>query len=266
WAAEDNGILHARGEDDGFLYVIDGVPVYERLDPLFGLAPDASSLASVQVLSGYIPAEYGLRSGGVVEVRWLASAEPRWSGDATARLGSNGSRGLALHGGGPVGGGLAASLSLAGDRSQRFLDPVDPDNLHDDGGTASGQLELAWSAGRDALTLRGGGGGSRFDVPQTAVQEAAGQDARQRLAQDSRTLPWRRSWPTRTISPLAASRRFSRSRLLPSPQDTPLSADAERSQERLGLLAALSQARGAHTMKVGLEAAQLRLDERFGFE
>ena len=40
WATEDNGLLHSRGVDDGFLYVIDGVPVYERIDQLFGIAPD----------------------------------------------------------------------------------------------------------------------------------------------------------------------------------------------------------------------------------
>jgi Carboxypeptidase regulatory-like domain len=40
WATEDNGLLHVRGTDDGFLYVIDGVPVYERLDQLNGLGPD----------------------------------------------------------------------------------------------------------------------------------------------------------------------------------------------------------------------------------
>jgi carboxypeptidase family protein len=42
WATEDNGLLHARGVDDGFLYVIDGVPVYERLDAVSGIAPDLS--------------------------------------------------------------------------------------------------------------------------------------------------------------------------------------------------------------------------------
>ena len=41
WATEDNGLLHSRGVDDGFLYVVDGVPVYERLDQTSGLAPDS---------------------------------------------------------------------------------------------------------------------------------------------------------------------------------------------------------------------------------
>ena len=39
WATEDNGLLHSRGVDDGFLYVVDGVPMYERMDSVHGVAP-----------------------------------------------------------------------------------------------------------------------------------------------------------------------------------------------------------------------------------
>jgi len=69
WTAEDNGLLHHRGVDDGLLFVLDGIPVYERLDPQFAAGLNPLTLGSVRVLSGYVPAEYGLRSGGVVEVR-----------------------------------------------------------------------------------------------------------------------------------------------------------------------------------------------------
>ena len=55
WSSEDNGLLHVRGTDDGFLYVIDGVPVYERLDQLSGLGPDLSSPESISVITGYVP-------------------------------------------------------------------------------------------------------------------------------------------------------------------------------------------------------------------
>jgi hypothetical protein len=36
WSTEDNGLMHARGVDDGFLYVVDGVPMYERMDSAHG--------------------------------------------------------------------------------------------------------------------------------------------------------------------------------------------------------------------------------------
>ena len=52
WATEDNGLLHSRGVDDGFLYVVDGVPVYERLDRTSGVAPDASTIDALTVVSG----------------------------------------------------------------------------------------------------------------------------------------------------------------------------------------------------------------------
>ncbi len=75
WATEDNGLLHVRGIDDGFLYVIDGVPVYERLDQLSGLGPDLSTVESINVITGYMPAEFGYKAGGVIDVRSKSAAD-----------------------------------------------------------------------------------------------------------------------------------------------------------------------------------------------
>ena len=69
WGSEDNGLIHVRGVDEGVLYVVDGVPVYERFDGLFGVAPDPGTLESITVSTGYIPPEFGFKSGAVVEVR-----------------------------------------------------------------------------------------------------------------------------------------------------------------------------------------------------
>ena len=92
WATEDNGLLHVRGIDDGFLYVIDGVPVYERLDPLKGMALQLANIESINVITGYIPAEFGDKAGGVIDVRsksigkdWLGNLQvEHGSDDATA--------------------------------------------------------------------------------------------------------------------------------------------------------------------------------------
>jgi hypothetical protein len=84
WTSEDNGLLHVRGVDDGVLYVEDGVPVYDRLDTLFGVAPDPASIGSMNVLTGYIPPEYGLKSGAVIEVQRHAAPGRRPSMQASA--------------------------------------------------------------------------------------------------------------------------------------------------------------------------------------
>src|SRR5207244_12271566 len=86
--SEDNGLLHVRGVDDGVLYDVDGVPVYERFDALSGLGPDLATLSSVNVMTGYIPPEFGLKSGAVIEVRSM-SGRREWTGSADVGYGSD---------------------------------------------------------------------------------------------------------------------------------------------------------------------------------
>jgi hypothetical protein len=40
--------------DDGVLYVEDGVPVDDRLDALFGIAPDPAGIGTMNLLTGYM--------------------------------------------------------------------------------------------------------------------------------------------------------------------------------------------------------------------
>ena len=141
-----------------------------------------------------------------------------------------------------------------------------PDNLHNRGGglTTAGQL-TAGSGARDRVTASWNGGGARFDVPNTAGQEDAGQAQRQRLAQGALTVSWQRGWSGATVSQLAGYARRSRSRLDPSAFDTPLTATSDRRLTRIGVLAAVTHQTGAHVVKAGGELQQLRLAEQFGF-
>jgi outer membrane receptor protein involved in Fe transport len=266
WAGEDNGVLHVRGVDDGFLYVEDGVPVYDRMDTLFGIAPDPASIGSVNVLTGYIPAEYGLKSGAVIEVQSSTTPQSRWLGSVDAGIGSDAIRSLRALGGGPIGSRATAGLSIASERSDRFLDPVHPDNLHNQGGVLSGEghINLLPST-RDLLKMGVTGGRSRYQVPHGEIQENAGQNQRQRLVQNSQSLSWQRTWSDAVVSQVAGYRRHVDAHLRDSPADTPIAARSDRENERLGVLASATVQRGRHTTKVGLEAARLALSEDFTF-
>ena len=266
WATEDNGLLHARGVDDGFLYVIDGVPVYERLDGLFGVAPDPSMIDSVNVLTGYVPPEFGFKSGGVIEVRSTGRAADRWLGNLDVGGGSGHTREFSTVTGGPAGRSVAMTVGLAGLDSSRYLDPVHPDNLHNDGRTLSGGAQLGWNISASGLlTALVGFGRSHFDVPHGEKQEEAAQDQRQRLRNRWQTVSWQRGWSANTISQLAGYHRFGSSALAGSPQDTPLFANADRTLRRMGVLASVTHHRGSHVLKVGGEASRLRLSENFSF-
>lgn len=266
WATEDNGLMHVRGVDDGFLYVIDGVPVYERLDAVFGVAPDPALIDSVNVLVGYVPPEFGLKSGGVIEVRTAATHAERWSGAIDAGGGSDATRDASIVAGGPIGRTLALTIGGAGQASHRFLDPVHPDNLHNGGGATSGTANAGWMpSAADALSIAAGFARSDFDVPHGEAQQDAGQDQRQHVRQSWQTVSWQRSISARTIAQASAYRRSSSSSLAGSGRDTPLFTGADRTLRRVGALASVTHARGSHLLKLGADAARLGLDERFTF-
>lgn len=264
WSTEDNGLLHARGVDDGFLYVIDGVPVYERLDALSGVAPDLLSVATVNVVTGYVPPEFGYKAGGVIEVR--SSGAQSWNGTLDTSGGSDATRDFAAAlGGGLAGrGGIRASASAAA--SDRFLDPVHPDNLHNQGDLSQTSLQFEWGIpNTDRLSAGWGHGRSRFDVPNNEEQDEAGQDQRQRLGQWFLNASWQRIWSARFVSQAGGYHRRTRSRLDGSAMDTPIEASADRALNRTGVIVAMTGQYKRHTLKAGGEWQRLQLDEQFWF-
>jgi hypothetical protein len=266
WATEDNGLLHLRGVDDGFLLVIDGVPLYERFDTLFGIAPEPELAASLSVMTGHLPAEYGGKAGGVIEVNTAAGFDRAFSGAVDAGGGSEGTVTVGAHLATPLGGSARFELNASGDRSDRFLDPVDPDRLHDHGAgiQADPWLRLQPS-GRDTLRLGVRLGRSDFDVPNSRIQEDAGQDARQRLRLALPLGSWQRRWSAHTVSQLALLGSFTEGRLEPSPGDRPISTMADRTGRRLGVLASVTRGLDRHALKAGFEVSRLRIEEEFSF-
>ena len=266
WSTEDNGLLHVRGVDDGFLYVIDGVPVYERLDGLFGMAPDPAMVDSMNIVTGYIPPEFGWKAGGVIEVRSAARMDDRWSGAVEAIAGAESTRDLSIVSGGPVSRASSLTLGLTAQSSSRFLDPVHPDNLHNHGGSWNAGAQYSSSiSSTQLLNVLAGISRSRFDVPHGIAQEEAGQDQRQTIGQSWQSVSWQRSWTGATVSQVAGYHRSGDSALAGSPQDTPLFTDADRSLRRGGVLGSVAHQRGKHLIKAGFEVGWLRLREAFTF-
>ena len=266
WGSEDNGLVHVRGVDEGVLYVVDGIPWYERFDSLFGVAPDPMTLESITVSTGYIPPEFGFKSGAVVEVRSAAAPSSRWTGAAETSVASESTGDGAILASGPLFDGGSLAFNLAGQRSARFLDPTHPDNFHNTGHSLTGTGEFGWqlSAG-SVLQAVAGAGRSGFEVPHDGHQEEAGQDQRQRVNAYWQTVSWQRAWSDRTMSHIAGYHRSGRMALDGSEADAPLDVRADRSIRRMGFLASASHSAGRHLFKVGAEAARLSLREHFSF-
>jgi outer membrane receptor protein involved in Fe transport len=265
WSAEDNGLLHVRGGDDGLLYVQDGIPVYGRVDRLFGLPPSPASIDSMHVLNGYVPPEFGFKAGAVVVVRSATGLRGAWNGSIDVGIADLDTRHVQGVAAGPLRSSGALMVTASDERSSRFLDPVDLENFHNEGRSRSASAQLTWLEDAGLFTASVQGGASRYDVPNTEEQEENGQDQRQRTEQLLFSASWQQARSDRTVWQLSAYGRHSKGALLPSAVDTPITAETRRTDNRYGALWSVNHQRSRHTFKVGGEASWLLLDERFFF-
>lgn len=267
WSSEDNGLLHVRGVDDGFLFLIDGIPLTDRTDRLFAGSPQMEMIQSLQVINGHLPVEYGNASGAVVHITPKSGIDQPLGGSVSLAGGTfqNGQVGYTLAGGlgSHLGFFLAHSLTGSG---QRYLDPVDPRNFNNQGWAQRLDSRIDWHpTARDILVVNLSGHGSRFRVTNTYPQEQAEQRQRQRLDDNHQSFAWQRNWSPFTTTNLGAYRRFFRSKLIPSANDLPVSAFQLRRHVRSGVLMNLTHWVNDHTLKAGADAQRVTPRESFSF-
>ena len=267
WATEDNGLLHNRGVDDGFLYVVGGIPWFDRIDTFFAAATDVEAFQSLEILDGHVPVEYGSASGGVINVVPRSGLARSWTGTASTGLGSMKSGDVAVTAGGRVSddAGLFFAGSYRGS-GERYLDPVDPDNFNNSGGALRFTSRLDWRpSSNDVLVFDLTASGSGFRVTNTLDQELAGQRQKQELRDDHQSLIWQRSWSERTVTDVAGYRHAFGAQLFPSEGDTPISASQDRRHVRHGVLANVTTLASGHLLKAGADLQRVSARESFSF-
>lgn len=266
WTTENNGLLHIRGVDDGILYVVDGIPTVDRLDAVSASNFDTEMIHLLNVITGNIPAEFGGRSGAIVQIQPKSGIDAPLSGSLSASGGNFRAGEIAASFGGKLSRGFGFYVAGSGARSDRFLDPVDPGNFNNRGGSVKLNARFDWHpTERDIVLLDAATNGTDFRVPNREEQQLAGQRQRQELRDNAQSLSWQRLWSANTVTNLAYYRREYRAQLLGSEGDTPIFAEQDRRHMRNGFLASLTHARGKHTIKAGLEASRVTPREFFSF-
>jgi hypothetical protein len=265
FVTDDNGRMHPRGSESQVQYVVDGVPVTDNMSAIFSTSLDARTLRTVEVLTGGIPAEFGDKLAGVINVNTRSGLEGPTQG------------GLSFSGGSFSTGEVAADFSthtkklgfltnLSASTSQRYLDPPTLDNFHNFGRTGKGFFRLDYQFDANN-SLRGvfNFGGSNFQVPNRVNQEIAGQDQRQRLRDNAQNIGFQHIFSPNTVAQFSFFHRQSNARLLSNTLSTPVVANQDRTLQNYGAIGSLALTRGSHNIKFGGQVTITPVDEHFSF-
>jgi outer membrane receptor protein involved in Fe transport len=265
WLMEANGVLHPRGSEYQTLFVVDGIPMDENRSPAFAPDLQENAIQSMSVLTGNIPAEYGRKISGVVEVTTNRDIQEGLHGALEGGLGSFGmGSGAASVTRGWTGQALTFSASAA--RTDRYLDPPVVENYTNDG-SLTGALAgyQIRPTDRDRLQFSWQHRQSDFGVPNEKIQEAAGQRQDNSGRDDSFHAAWTRVVGSRSVfSTHGLVQRLSAG-LRSNDESTPMIVDQDRSFTRGYLNASLATDAGRHQIKVGGDLVVTPVREALGY-
>src|SRR5882724_8125755 len=175
WLYEGKAVLHPRGSEYQTQFVVDGIPLTDNRSPSFGPEIGADDVQSMSIYTGGIPAEYGRKLGGVVEVNTARDVRQGLHGDFNAEGGSfatASSSGALQYGWGKNTFGVSAD----GSRTDRYLNAPVLQNYTNRGTT--GDFSVSYDRDlteSDRLRVSVRHELSRFLVPNEQLQQAAGQ-------------------------------------------------------------------------------------------
>ena len=72
-AQDSFGQFHVRGEHNGLQYRLNGIILPEGIS-VFGQSLDPRLISSLTLITGALPAEYGLRTAGIIDLKTKSGA------------------------------------------------------------------------------------------------------------------------------------------------------------------------------------------------
>jgi hypothetical protein len=175
WLYEGNAVLHPRGSEYQTQFVVDGIPLTDDRSPSFGPTIEADDVQSLSIYTAGIPAEYGRKMGGVVEVNTLQDPQAGFHGQAALSGGSFDSAG-AFAQGQYVWGKNTFGASASGSMTDHYLNPVVPQNYSNTG--TLGDFSINYErdlTSKDRVRFIVRHEIARYNIPNEQVQQAAGQ-------------------------------------------------------------------------------------------
>ena len=263
WLYEGNAVLHPRGAEYQTQFVVDGIPLTDNRSPSFGPGIEADDVDSLSIYTAGIPAEFGRKMGGVVEVNTLKNAKRGFHGEVDLSGGSFDTGG-AFAQGQYAWKGNTLGASASGSMTSHYLNPVVPQNYTNNGTTGDSSLHYERDiTAKDRLGLIVRHDFSRFQIPNELVQQEAGQRQYGDNFETMGIVSYQHVFSENTLGALRGMVRDNSNDLTSNPQSTPVVA-FQHNRFREGYFnGALAVHHGRHEFKAGIESDNLFLHENF---
>ena len=275
WLYEGNAVLHPRGSEYQTQFVVDGIPLTDNRSPSFGPEIEADDVDSLTIYTAGIPAEYGRKMGGVVEVNTLRDLQQpngNLHGDVILSGGSFDTAGAFARLQDSFGKNTVG-LSASGNMTAHYLNPVVPENYTNRGTTGDFSLNYEREfTPKDRLTLSVRHELSRYEIPNEQLQQfPQGQDPpgtapQLQTADNFETMgiaSYQHIFSPNILANLRGMVRDNSLDLNSNSSSWPIAAFQHNDFKEGYFNAAISIHHGHHEWKAGLESDNLFLHENF---
>ncbi len=265
WLYEGNAVLHPRGSEYQTQFVVDGIPLTDNRSPSFGPEIEADDVQSMSIYTAGMPAEYGRKMGGVVEVNTLQDAEAGFHGQVVLSGGSFDSAG-AFAQGQYVWGKNTLGASASGSMTDHYLNPVVPQNFSNTGTLGDFSLHYQRILGaNDRVSFIVRHEISRYDIPNELVQQAAGQRQTADNIETMGIVSYQHTFSTHVQADLRAMVRDNANDFDSNANSTPIEVFQHNWFREGYFKGTLTAVHGRHEWKFGLESDNTFLHENFSY-
>ena len=265
WLYEGSAVLHPRGSEYQTQFVIDGIPLTDNRSPGFGPEIEADNVESLSIYTAGIPAEYGRKLGGVVEINTIQDNQPGLHGQLVFNGGSFGSASAAAQAQYSIRKD-SFGASANGGHTNRYLNPVVPQNFTNTGtlGDFALRYERTQSL-RDKFAISLRRDFSRFEIPNENIQQAAGQRQNASDAETMGIASYQHVISDRAVAEARAMLRDRTNTLNSNEISTPIALFQNNSFRESYFKVTATLDRGAHEWKAGVDSDNIFLREAFRY-
>ena len=280
-AADSNGLFHGMGDHAENSFMVDGQPITDQQSKVFSNQIPLDSIASLEVISGAPPAEFGEKTSVVINATTRSGqglTTP--AGSVTASYGSFGTSTLGVNVG--YGGQKWGNfISASGLNTGRFLDPPEFTVIHAKGNEENIFDRIDYQISKaDSIQVNLGFTRSWFQNPNsfdnvlhTGQTDPSGNplgptDQRSQIKTFNIAPSWTRIINNNAVFTLGGFVRRDQYNYYPSPNLfddlSPIQQETvaqDRTLTNAGVRTALSYVKGIHNLKLGATYQQTFLDE-----